>query len=130
MRLGDLTALDIASGDRTLVFCSHVLEHIPDDRAAMRELHRVLAPGGTAIVAVPIGDGPTDEGPVSSMEERILRFGQKDHVRLYGLDIVDRLEDSGFDIEVLSAADLPLTNLEHGKLVYRSTNHLFVGTRR
>lgn len=88
-----------------LIACD-VLEHVPDDRAAMREIARVLRPGGTAVLSVPQQDPPadTDEDPsVISEEGRAARFGQKDHVRMYGDDFPRRLEDAGL---VVTTVDL------------------------
>ncbi|MBK6542184.1 MAG: class I SAM-dependent methyltransferase [Flavobacteriales bacterium] len=60
----DITALDFPDDHFDLIICSHVLEHVPEDRTAMRELCRVLRPGGTAILLVPMSDRPTtDEDP-------------------------------------------------------------------
>lgn len=100
---GDLTRAPFASGTFDLILCSHVLEHIPDDRAAMREITRLLSPGGRAVVLVPFDDlAETDEDPsVTGPRERARRFGQHDHVRMYGRDLVDRLTDSGLDVESL-----------------------------
>src|ERR1051325_2332483 len=42
------------NGQFEFFICSHVLEHVPDDRKALRELHRILKPGGQAILMVPI----------------------------------------------------------------------------
>ena len=92
-----------------LIACD-VLEHVPDDRAAMREISRVLRPGGTAILTVPQLDPPasTDEDPsVHSESEREKRFGQKDHVRMYGDDFADRLCATSFLVEVVTAAEFP-----------------------
>ncbi len=50
---GDALALPFADGAFDRVICSEVLEHIPDDRAAMVELARVLRPGGTMAITVP-----------------------------------------------------------------------------
>jgi SAM-dependent methyltransferase len=100
----DITALSFADGSFDAIVCSHVLEHIPDDRAAMRELHRVLRPGGVAYVQVPIAEdqAQTDEDPtISDPKERARRFGQFDHVRLYGRDLVERLTTAGFSVEQL-----------------------------
>ncbi len=86
-----------------LVLCSHVLEHVADDRAALRELHRVLGPGGSAIVLVPLDTSlpETNEDPaVVGPDEREQVFGQHDHVRQYGLDFAGRLEDAGFRIAI------------------------------
>lgn len=97
----DITAMPFADNSFDLILCSHVLEHVSDDRQAMRELYRVLAPGGTAILMVPVVmERPvTDEDPtVTDPQERIRRFGQFDHVRLYGRDYADRLRGAGFDV--------------------------------
>ena len=102
----DLTSLSIGDGDRSLVYCSHVLEHIPDDRAAMSEMYRVLSPGGCAVVAVPIKGEVTDETPTTTDEERARLFGQANHVRFYGLDIAERLRFVGFEVETLTTAGL------------------------
>jgi SAM-dependent methyltransferase len=92
-----------------LIVCD-VLEHVPDDHAAFREIHRVLKPGGIAILSVPQKDSPatTDEDPtVTSEAERERRFGQKDHVRMYGDDFLERLISSGFEVQVLTSESLP-----------------------
>jgi SAM-dependent methyltransferase len=106
----DVTAMPFANDHFDLVICSHVLEHVPDDRAAMRELFRVLKPGGLAILLVPMSAQPTtDEDPaVTDPDERLRRFGQRDHVRLYGRDYFDRLRAAGFTVTVeRPAATLP-----------------------
>lgn len=105
--VGDLTRLPVADRAADLVVCYHVLEHIPDDRAAMHEIARVLAPHGVAIVQVPTRPGPTDEDPGASPEERVVRFGQADHVRYYGDDdFVRRLTESGLRARVIRMVDI------------------------
>lgn len=87
------------------VICSHVLEHVPDDRAALRELHRVIAVGGHAIIMVPLplSLAATQYDPaVDSDAERWRRYGQNDHVRLYAkADFLARLANAGFEIDAL-----------------------------
>jgi SAM-dependent methyltransferase len=88
-----------------IVIACDVLEHVPDDLAAMRELHRILRPRSVAILSVPQMDTPalTDQDPsVKSEGERERRFGQKDHVRMYGDDFIKRLIDTGFKVEVIT----------------------------
>jgi colanic acid/amylovoran biosynthesis protein len=99
MRHDDVTALPDRDGTFDIVICNHVLEHIPDDRAAMREIHRVLVPGGFAVLQNPIAARPdTVEDPsVTSPDDRWRLFGQDDHVRVYGWDFIDRLRAAGFD---------------------------------
>jgi SAM-dependent methyltransferase len=98
----DITAINHSEDSFDLIICSHVLEHIPDDRLAMRELFRVLKPGGRAIVQVPVGATllSTIEDPwLSDPRERERRFGQHDHVRIYGADYTGRLQEAGFLVE-------------------------------
>jgi SAM-dependent methyltransferase len=91
------------------IICNHVLEHVADDRAAMRELRRVLRPKGNAVLQVPIATKleSTLEDPAAVSEaERIEKFGQRDHVRLYCLpDYLERLRSAGFSVEARSALD-------------------------
>jgi predicted SAM-dependent methyltransferase len=90
-----------------VIYCSHVLEHVEDDRKAMREFHRVLRSDGWAILLVPITARETFEDPsITTPEERLKTFGQEDHVRRYGPDYADRLRDAGFRVEVTRAGDL------------------------
>ena len=75
-----------------VIYCSHVLEHVPDDRRALGEFGRVLKRSGWAILLVPITVDRTVEDPtVTDPAERLRLFGQDDHVRRYGPDYVDRL---------------------------------------
>jgi hypothetical protein len=102
-----LTELPLPEKSVGLLVCFHVLEHIPDDRAAMRELARVLAPGGLALVQVPRRWGvPTDEDPDAPVEERLTRFGQADHVRYYGDDFEERLDEAGLSVERIAMSEL------------------------
>jgi len=101
----DITRMDRrGDGSVDCFVCSHVLEHVEDDRQAMRELFRILAPGGWGVVLAPIlrGLAATHEGATTSPAERRRRFGQDDHLRVYaGADLVARLEGAGFRVEAL-----------------------------
>jgi SAM-dependent methyltransferase len=86
-----------------IVICSHVLEHVGDDLRALREVQRVMTPGGKAIVMSPIDwtrDLTLEDPSVTAPEDRHRVFGQSDHVRLYGRDFHERLEAAGFDVSV------------------------------
>lgn len=86
-----------------VVYCSHVLEHVPDDRKALLELYRVLKTGGWAILQVPINAGSetTLEDPgINTPELRSRFYGQHDHVRYYGLNYAQRLQEAGFNVKV------------------------------
>jgi len=97
----DITALDLADASFDLILCSHVMEHVPDDAAAYGELYRVLAPGGCLLVQVPYARerAVTDEDfPITDPAERERRFGQFDHIRVYGQDLEDRIAAAGFEV--------------------------------
>ena len=101
----DILQLPFRDGSFDIVHCSHVLEHVSDDRLALRELRRVLRPGGWGLIQVPIwSTGSTEEDPtVTDPRERQKLYGQHDHVRLYGRDFLDRIEQAGFRVSVVSA---------------------------
>lgn len=99
----DVTRLGFADDSFDLILCSHVLEHVPDDAAALSELYRVLAPGGWSMLQVPIEPAlrETYEDPaITDPALREVHFRQSDHVRLYGGDYASRLEAAGFDVTV------------------------------
>jgi len=97
----DITDIQYSDNTFDVIYCSHVLEHVPDDNKAMREFHRVLRPGGWAILQVPITVVATfEDATVNSDEQRERLFGQYDHVRRYGLDYKNRLMDAGFSVSV------------------------------
>ncbi|WP_372734344.1 class I SAM-dependent methyltransferase [Nocardioides sp.] len=105
--LGDLTRLPHPDNAADLVICYHVLEHVPDDLAAMREIARVLSPDGVGLVQVPYRPGTlTDEDPDAPEDERLRRFGQADHVRYYGDDFEDRLVACGLAFERVTPRSL------------------------
>ena len=122
---GDLTRAPFVSGSFDLILCSHVLEHIPDDRAAMNEITRLLSPKGRAILLVPLDDrlAETDEDPsVTDPKERARRFGQHNHVRMYGRDFVDRLSESGLDVDSIDYT-ARLDGRERERMLVHTTAH-------
>jgi predicted SAM-dependent methyltransferase/ribosomal protein L37AE/L43A len=105
----DITAMSYGDASIDMMLCSHVLEHVPDDRQAMREMFRVLKPGGFAIVMVPliVGLDETLEDPaVNTRDLRWTHYGDGDHVRQYGKrDFFDRLRAAGFMVERLGISE-------------------------
>ena len=100
---------DIHYPDNTfdIIYCSHVLEHVPDDRKAMSEFQRVLKPDGWAVLLVPITVKQTVEDlTITDPKERLRLFGQEDHVRRYGPDYLGRLEAVGLRVSRISSVDL------------------------
>jgi predicted SAM-dependent methyltransferase len=97
----DVTRMDgYADGSFDAFICSHVLEHVENDRMAMSELYRVLKPGGWGISMAPINLRATDvleNAAVITAEERWRLFGQGDHLRLYSREgFINRLMEAGF----------------------------------
>jgi SAM-dependent methyltransferase len=104
----DVQDIPADDGSFDAVICNHVLEHVPDDRRAMREIRRVLKPGGWAIIGVPLQRkrATSFEDPaITSPEEREQVYGQFDHVRVYGRDYPDRLRECGFEVEMVRYAE-------------------------
>ena len=117
----DITSIQHPDESFDVIYCSHVLEHVPEDRLAMREFRRVLKQTGWAILLVPITAEKTFEDPtVTDPAERLRLFGQEDHVRRYGPDYVDRLREAGFDVvtttpsEIVPAAETTRLGLNSG----------------
>ena len=103
----DITEIHHQDESFDIIYCSHVLEHVPNDRKAIAEFYRTLRRSGWAVLNVPITADETFEDPsVTDPEERLRSFGQDDHVRRYGPDYKDRLEEAGFCVTVYSPQDL------------------------
>jgi SAM-dependent methyltransferase len=99
----DITKMPYQNGSIDVTFCSHVLEHIDDDRKAMSEVRRTLSPRGWAVFIVPITASRTMEDPsIRDPKQRTQIFGQWDHVRRYGPDFEGRLRESGFRVQCFS----------------------------
>jgi len=113
----DITDTKLPDAGYDVVMANHVLEHIVDDRAAMRELFRLLKPGGTALLSAPINATrqTTYENPaITEPAERAAHFSAHDHVRYYGLDFADRLDEVGFQVETFRVS--PEEEVKHGLL--------------
>ena len=98
----DITNIPFEDESFDFILCNHVLEHVPDDNLAMQELFRVMTNNGNGIFQVPIDYTRTktyEDWSITTPEEREKAFGQHDHVRWYGQDYKDRLENVGFDVQ-------------------------------
>ena len=103
----DICNLPFSDQQFDWVICNHVLEHISNDKIAMQEIYRVLKPGGTAILQVPLRlDQDTfEDDRITDPKERAQVFGQYDHVRIYGKDYQNRLKQVGFTVKMLAYAE-------------------------
>jgi SAM-dependent methyltransferase len=113
----DITKIPLPDSIYDVVMAHHVLEHIDDDRQAMREMFRLLKPGGIALLTVPVNPTrrETYENPaVTTDAERWAHFSAHDHKRYYGLDFSDRLAEAGFLVETFRVS--PAEEVRYGLL--------------
>ena len=105
----DITRISFPDDHFDAIYCSHVLEHVTEDRIAIHELWRILKPGRWALLQVPISPGLTttlEDAAVVNPNDRARLYGQSDHVRAYGSDYPDRLREAGFDVTIFRAIDI------------------------
>lgn len=98
----DICNLPFEDNSYDVIFCNHVLEHIPDDTKAMQELYRIMKPGGWGIFQIPQDlnrEVTFEDNSITDKNERTKIFGQYDHVRVYGRDYFDKLRSVGFKVE-------------------------------
>jgi SAM-dependent methyltransferase len=115
----DLTNTKFPEKQFDVVIANHVLEHITEDRAALREIFRILKPGGIAVLQVPFSPLLPESLECASLQSDDIRnflFGQEDHVRLYGMDYFDRIRKVGLEVEIISHSELlgPINSQKYG----------------
>jgi len=120
--VANIEALEFGDDSYDCILCSHVLEHV-DDRKAFREMLRVLRPGGTALILVPVvwaWQRTYENDAIRTPRDRAIHFGQRDHVRIYGADIRDRIRNAGFMMEEFTAEepDVSIYGLVRGDKIF------------
>ncbi|MEL6196966.1 MAG: methyltransferase domain-containing protein [Pseudomonadota bacterium] len=121
----DITAMALPDASEDMIIANHVLEHV-DDRAALAEIARVLAPGGRAVLTLPIIEGwdETLEDPAAADPETRRRlYGDPDHLRFYGRDIRERIRAAGLGLEEYPACepDVSTHALNRGERLFIAT---------
>ncbi len=120
----DITNMQLDSASFDVIVCSHVLEHVIDDGAAMREMRRILRPHGRAILQHPIDHALAEtyeDESIIDPADRARAFEQSDHVRIYGRDFIDRLRASGFTVDCVPYRD-QVSSEETRRLALEDTN--------
>jgi predicted SAM-dependent methyltransferase len=103
MKKLNIESIDEPNEEYDLIICFHVLEHIENDTKAMKELLRILKRGGMCIIQTPFKAGEIYENDaVKTDEERLMHFGQEDHLRIYSVEgLINRLGNTGFKTRLL-----------------------------
>lgn len=122
----DICNLPFKDNSYDVIFCNHVLEHIPDDTKAIQELYRVMKPGGFGIFQIPQDlsrEATFEDDTITDKAERAKIFGQYDHVRVYGRDYFDKLRSVGFEVKevdyttALSDSEIDRYRLAKGEII-------------
>jgi len=122
----DICNLPFNDNQYDFILCNHVLEHIPDDTKAMKELYRILKPNGVAILQIPQDlsrEHTFEDDTITDPKERAKIFGQYDHVRIYGRDYFNKLRSIGFNVikadytKELSAEEIDTYRLAKGEII-------------
>ncbi len=125
----DITDLSFEDKSFDVIICNHVLEHIIEDGLAMKELYRILKPGGWAILQVPISftiDETYENPEITDPKDREVHFGQFDHVRIYGGDYIQRLRNAGFKVEEINPYIDWKDENKLDRLAVNRKEHLFI----
>ncbi len=103
----DVQRMPLADESFDVIFCNHILEHVEDDRLAMREMYRVMRSGGWGVMLSPVDlslEHTFEDDSITDPAERTRIFGQYDHRRNYGRDYAERLSEAGFEVEEIDYA--------------------------
>ncbi len=98
----DVQEIPMEDNSVEVILCNHIMEHVADDQLAMRELYRIMKPGGWGVILSPVErDRQTtfEDDSITDPQERNRIFGQYDHRRIYGRDYADRLRSAGFLVD-------------------------------
>jgi SAM-dependent methyltransferase len=130
----DITDIQFPDDTFDAIICNHVLEHIVDDLKAMSELHRILKPGGWAILQVPISlslKETYEDFSITTPECRERAFGLADHVRIYAKDYRQRLEQVGFSVDIFRWTEEPdLFGGRHNRFRLHTDEELYVAIKQ
>ncbi len=101
----DIQAIDLPNNSYDYILCNHVLQHVPNDQVALKELKRILNVGGKIEITVcqDFSLGSTIfSKDIISKEDKMKIYGQPDYCRLYGGDFEQIMQKSGFKVDIFS----------------------------
>jgi len=127
----NLLDLEYKSDFFDIIVCSHVLEHIQEDSIALSEMYRVLKKGGKSLIVVPYFPELTqtyENKDITLPEDRKVHFGQYDHVRKYGKDIKERIENSRFKVSCKTGVE-ELSQSEKVKFGFINAEPIFIAEK-
>lgn len=127
----DITDIQYKDNTFDYIISNHIMEHIPDEGKAVSEIKRVLKPNGKWILSFPIcTDMKTyEDKTITSPEQRLEKYGQKDHVRLYGYDFAERYEGYGLELQIYSP-EKELDNDQINKFGFIKDDIIIVATKK
>lgn len=104
----DITKINLENESFDIIFCNHVLEHVPSYQNALKELNRILTTNGILILSVPIDKNSkkTIEKKLKTDKERKKYYGQVDHLRIFGLNMKEIIEKYGFNVKEINGDNL------------------------
>lgn len=105
----DIQHIPLEDESFDVVICNHIMEHVEDDRLAMREILRIMRKGGWGVILSPVDlqrDKTFEDDTITDEAERTRIFGQYDHRRIYGRDYAERLREAGFEVYECDYANL------------------------
>ena len=106
-------------GGYTIATCGETLEHIEDDVEFLRQINRLMAPGGTLVLTVPID--------MSLWTHHDVEAG---HFRRYSkAELFEKLEGTGFTVEKYIVWGFPLVRLSHLKIRRAQARRMGAGGR-
>ena len=106
----DIQKMDLPDNSYDIIICNHVLEHVDDYKAALKDVYRVLRPGGSFICSFPMDPDVSlvdEDKSIITDEERLVRYGQSDHKRIFGMRSDELIAEAGFDVSVINGDDCP-----------------------
>jgi 2-polyprenyl-3-methyl-5-hydroxy-6-metoxy-1,4-benzoquinol methylase len=125
----DITSISEPENSFGLIICFHILEHISDDRQAIRELFRITRPEGRVFIQTPFKEGGIfEDETLATAAERLHHFGQEDHLRIYSVEgLIKRLKEADFAVQAENyGADRTLGLKEETILICRKIkSHTF-----